>query len=293
MSLISKNDKVAFIAPSSAINEIELTEAVKWFEKRGIKAENMPHVFSRCRYMAGNADERAADINACFIREDIKAVFCVRGGAGSLDVLDKIDYSVVRKMPKPVFGLSDSTALQNALYAKAGNVSYTGFLPAYDFKEKTLDVQLEKSLMGIFNDERQCVYGGQCLKNGAAEGVMVGGCLSVFCSLCGTPYFPDLKDKILLLEDVGEKTYKIERMLKQISMQPGFAELNGIVFGQFVNCAEADAGDGTVDEILQDFTADIKVPMVANFPYGHQQSRFVLPIGKKVWLNAGECMLKY
>ena len=293
MSLIAKNDKVAFIAPSSAIKKTDLSAAQKWFADKGIRTEIMPHVFSTYRNMGGIDVERAADINECFTREDIKAAFCVRGGAGSLNLLDKIDYSAVQKMPKPVFGLSDSTALQNALYTKSGNVSYTGFLPVYDFNDGALDAQLEESLKHVLFGERQCVKGGKCLKKGQAEGVMVGGCLSVFCSLCGTPYFPDLEDKILLLEDIGEKTYRIERMLGQIRLQSGFSKIKGIVFGQFVNCAEADAGDGTIEEILRDFAAEANVPIVAYFPYGHQKSRFILPIGGKVLLNADKCEVEY
>lgn len=293
MKLLEKGDKVAFIAPSSAVAEKEILPALRWFENEGYIVEVMPHVFSTYRYMAGNDVQRAADVNECFLRPDIKAVFCVRGGAGSLNVLDEIDYAVVRKMPKPVFGLSDSTALQNALYARSGNISYTGFLPVYDFKSGQIDEQIKESLLSVFSGSAQQIRGGKCLQDGKATGIMVGGCLSVFCSLCGTPYFPDLKNKILLLEDIGEKTYKVERMFKQLSLQPGFTQMKGIIFGQFVNCAEADAGDGTIEEIVRDFALGLEVPMVYGFPYGHQKSRYVLPVGKEVSFDAGKCLLEY
>ena len=293
MKLLEKGDKIAFIAPSSAVDEKEILPALKWFENKGYAVEIMPHVFSTYRYMAGTNAQRAADVNECFLRPDIKALFCVRGGAGGLNMLDGVDYSLVQKMPKPVFGLSDSTALQNALYTKSGNVSYTGFLPVYDFKSGRLDEQVEKSLLAVFTGNKQKITGGMCLQAGKATGVMIGGCLSVFCSLCGTSYFPDLSDKILLLEDVGEKTYRVERMLKQLSMQPGFARIKGIVLGQFVNCMEADAGDGTMEEIVQDFVSGLKVPVVYGFSYGHQQSRYILPVGKEVFFDAGKCLLEY
>ena len=293
MALINQDDKVAFVSPSSSITEKDIKAALNWFEEKNIKVELMPHVFALYRNMGGTIAERAADINECFSRPDIKAVFCMRGGAGCLQLLDKINYENVAKASKPIFGLSDTTALQNALYVKTGNVSYTGFLPVYDFKDGSLDKQTEESLMKIFAGTEQCAKGGVCLNKGKTEGVMVGGCLSVFCSLCGTPYFPDLRDKILLLEDIGEKTYQIERMLKQISLQKGFSEIKGIVFGRFVKCVEADVGDGTVEEILQDFATSLKVPVMADFAYGHQKERYVLPIGGKVFLNADECEVRY
>ncbi len=288
---LQKDDKVAFIAPSATVSEKDAAMAAKWFTDKGFEVEIMPHVFSRRRYMAGADEERAADVNECFSRSDIRAIFCLRGGAGSLGVLDKIDYENVCKNPKPVFGLSDSTALQNALFVKSGNVSYTGFLPIYDLTGDLNEVTAN-SLKAVFAGEKQRVSAGVCYKKGKTRGIVVGGCLSVFCSLCGTPYFPNLKDKILLFEDIGEKTYRLERLLTQLSLQPGFSQIKGIVFGEFVNCQEANAGDGTIEEILRDFIFKVETPVLAGFPYGHQKRRYVLPIGQEVFLDADNCQLE-
>lgn len=284
--MLKQGDKVALTAPSGCLSAGDLDKAAAWFAKQGITVEIMPHVFACYRYMAGSDQERAADINACFERDDIKAVFCVRGGAGSGKILDMINYDLIKKNPKPIFGLSDSTALQNALYAMTGNVSYTGFLPIYDFKNNALNEKIQFSLQQIFQKRPFVAQGGKCLISGQAEGIVVGGCLSVFCQLCGTPYFPDLKDKILLLEDVGEKTYKIELMLNQLRMQKNFAKIKGVVFGQFLNCLEADKGDGTIQEILNDFAGNLHVPTIYDFDYGHQAQRYVLPIGGKIRISA-------
>jgi muramoyltetrapeptide carboxypeptidase len=245
--------------------------------------------------MAGTASERASDLNESFSRPDIRAVFCVRGGAGSLAILPYLDYDLIAENPKPVFGLSDSTALQNALYARTKNVSYSGFLPVYDFKNGTPDTQVQQSLQDILCGKKQRLYAGKALKIGQAQGIAVGGCLSVFCTLCGSSYFPDLNGKILFLEDVGEKTYKLETFLTQLSLQKGFGGLKGLVFGQFKNCMEADAGDGSVAEILADFTQNLPVPVIADFPYGHEKSRYLLPVGGKLSVCADPraSMLEY
>lgn len=289
---LSAGDKIAFVAPSSYIDPESLTAAQRWFEQRKIVVEVMPHVFDRYRYMAGSDADRAADINASFARADIKAVFCVRGGAGSAKILDLLDYKTIGANRKPVFGLSDSTALQNALYVKAGVTSYTGFLPVLDFKYSVLNEKIERDLDAVLNGETYIIKSGKALCHGQAEGVVVGGCLSVFCQLCGTPYFPDLKNKILLLEDVGEKTYKIEMMLNQLRLQKGFDRAAGIIFGQFKNCGAADPEDGTVDEIIADFAGGLDIPVLKDFAYGHETERRILPIGGKIHLDTDKAEVK-
>ena len=125
----------------------------------------------------------------------------------------------------------------------------------------------------------------EVLKKGEAEGVLIGGCLSVFNALCGTKYFPKLKNKILLIEDVGEKTYRIDLMLDQLKKQKDFDKVKAIIFGSFLNCKIADIGDGTIDEIIKNFVQTLDIPVIYNFPYGHIKSRFILPIGKKIKLK--------
>lgn len=293
MTLLRAGDKIALVAPSGFIEPESLKTGAAWLEAQGFELELMPHVFARRYYMAGTDFERANDINEAFARPDIKALFCVRGGAGCTKILPYIDYPLIKKNRKPVFGLSDSTALQNALFTLAGNVSYTGFLPIFDFKTGELDEKINCSLNEVFAGREQKTSGGKCLNSGTAQGVMVGGCLSVLNYLCGTPYFPSLQGKILLIEDVGEKTYRIDLMLNQLKAQKDFAGLNGIVFGQFLNCTEADEGDGSVAEIIADFAQELDIPVITDFPYGHIASRYVLPIGKKVCLNADETELVY
>ncbi|MBR1914844.1 MAG: LD-carboxypeptidase [Alphaproteobacteria bacterium] len=283
--MIKKGDKVAFVSPSSWLDQKALKYALEWFEKKGIKVVFSSHIFDVDGYGAGDEKNRADDINKAFADKDIKAIFCTRGGAGSLKVLKYLDYRMIKKSLKPVFGLSDSTALQNALYAKTGLVSYTGFLPAYDFKQKEPDKVLEKSLLDVFNGKKIKYKNFDVLNDGEAQGELVGGCLSVFASLCGTEYFPDLKEKILLLEDVGEKTYRIDLMLEQIRLQKGFDKVKGIIFGIFEKCEPADEGDETVDEIIKKFACKADIPVVCGFNYGHIKSRVLMPIGQKIRLK--------
>lgn len=293
MNILNKGDKIALVSPSGFIDKSSLQNGVNWLKAQGLVPELMPHTLDCYRYMGGTDKERADDINQAFARPDIKAVFCTRGGAGAIQILDKLDYDMIKQNSKPIFGLSDSTALQNAVYAQTGNVSYTGFLPIYDFKNPEPDETLSQSVKKVFTSLKQVVQEGTYLHGGKAKGVMVGGCLSVLCSLCGTPYFPDLKNKILLLEDVGEKTYRLENMLTQLKYQKHFNNIKGLVFGQFAKCTEDDKGDGSVNEIIDDFVKDLNVPAIADFRYGHIPSRYVLPIGKEVCLDADNVKLEF
>lgn len=283
--ILKNGDSVALIAPSGWFLKEYLNNGVKWLKKQGLNPVLSKHIYEKDFYEAGTAKHRADDINDAFSNKDIKALFCIRGGAGALKVLDFIDYNLVKKNPKPVFGLSDSTALQNALFTKTKNVSYTGFLPIYDFKTGNLSPLIEESFLKILKGQNLKVKQFDILNNGNGEGVLVGGCLSVFLSLCGTPYFPNLENKIILIEDVGEKTYHIDLMLQQLKMQKGFDKIHGIIFGQFENCLASDPDDGSVEDIIKRFSKELKVPVVFHFPYGHIKDRVILPIGKKIKMD--------
>ena len=213
MAILKKGDKVGFIAPSASQQNKDLTFALDYFKKLGLDVVLAPNLNEEYRYMAGTDQKSASSINDMFKAKEIKALFCIRGAAGSTRTLDFLDYEQIKNNPKPIIGLSDSTALQNALIAKTKNPSLTGFLPLYDLKNNKIDSLVSKSLKSALFDDTHFIKSGTPFIKGTASGTMIGGCLSTLLYLCGTPYFPDLKDKILLLEDTDEKTYKVDLML--------------------------------------------------------------------------------
>lgn len=295
MSLLHTGDTVGIIAPSAGLQNKTLTPALTYLQNLGLKVKTANNFTKQYRYMAGTDTERATTLNQMFADNTIKALFCLRGGAGATRILDMLDYNIIKNNPKPVIGLSDSTALQNAIYAKTGNPSLTGFLPLYDFNNKEIDTLVDSSLRdALFSDSHQ-IKSGQTLIKGSAEGTLIGGCLSVFCYLCGTPYFPDLEGKILLLEDIGEKTYKIDLMLNQLKQQKNFDKLKGIILGQFIDCPMSAPEDGSIEDCIKDFTAGLHIPVITNFAYGHIPSRFILPIGFPVNIISAEsnCSLNW
>ena len=286
MSFLKAGDKIGIIAPSVGLKEKDLAPTLALFKKLNLTPILASNLNSSYRYMAGTDKERALNINKMFEDSSIKALFCLRGGAGATRMLDYLDYEIIRNNLKPVVGLSDSTALQNALYAKTKNPSLTGFLPLYDLNDKTIAPQTEASLLSALFENNHLITSGTSLHEGTAEGVIIGGCLSVLLYLCGTPYFPDLSGKILLLEDIEEKTYKIDLMLNQLKQQKGFNALKGIIIGQFTDCPVVDPEDGTINDCIKDFTKNLNIPIITDFAYGHIPARHILPIGLTAKISA-------
>ena len=286
MSFLKAGDKIGIIAPSVGLKEKDLAPTLAFFKKLNLTPILTSNLNSSYRYMAGTDKERALNINKMFEDSSIKALFCLRGGAGATRMLDYLDYEIIRNNLKPVVGLSDSTALQNALYAKTKNPSLTGFLPLYDLNDKTIAPQTEASLLSALFENNHLITSGTSLHEGTAEGVIIGGCLSVLLYLCGTPYFPDLSGKILLLEDIEEKTYKIDLMLNQLKQQKGFNALKGIIIGQFTDCPVVDPEDGTINDCIKDFTKNLNIPIITDFAYGHIPARHILPIGLTAKISA-------
>ena len=243
--------------------------------------------------MAGSAEARVADLHRFFADPEIKAIFCTSGGTGSQYMLPLIDYELIRKNPKPIFGFSDNTALQLGIYAQTKVASCTGFSLKYDFKTGKIDSLVEQTLRQIFNNQKLDLHYGQTVHKGQSEGILLGGCLSLLRNLCGTPFYPDLSNTILLLEDVGEKTYKIDIMLQQLTQCPNFDKVKGIVFGEFADSEIVDPEDGSIDDIIEEFCKNLNIPVIKNFPYGHTPSRTILPIGVPVRLDADNCQLTY
>jgi len=293
MFQLKHKDKVGIISPSAALENTDINKGLDYLRALNFEPVLGTHVYSQYRYMAGTDHERAADIMRFFADPEIKAIFCTRGGAGSMRVLPYLDYNLIRSNPKPIFGLSDSTALQNGIYTLTTNISYTGFLLAYDFKDGQINPMQDGDLQNILAGRTNHYHSGQTVIKGQTEGILIGGNIYAFLSLCGTPYFPNLSGKILLLEDIGIKSYQLDIMLHQLKMQPSFANLNGIIFGQYTNVRIADECDGTIDDNIDFFCSELNIPVIKNFAYGHIPARHIMPIGQMIKLNADTCEIDW
>lgn len=292
MQKIRTGDKVAIVAPCGQIGDIsKISAAVKYLESLGLIPVYGKNLLQVNRYMAGTDKERASDINAAFADSEIKAIFCVRAAAGGLRILPYIDYETARRNPKPLIGFCDNAAVQLALWQKSELVSYNGFVMTYDFKTGTVDPLIKDNLEKLLQGKTFSVKSGQTLRAGKSSGKLICCNLSTLSRLAGTPYFPDLCHKILLTEEVNEPVYRIDLMLQQLKQQAGFAELQGVIFGQFTD-TRTDDEDGTVADCLNDFLQNTDFPAIYDFNFGHTVSRHVLPIGAEVEMDADKAELK-
>lgn len=269
------------------MDKVKLERGIVYLEELGYRVKVGESVYKRRGYLAGTDEERAEDLKRMFLDPDVKAVFCARGGYGSSRMLDKVDYDVVQENPKILVGYSDVTALQMAIFAKTGLVTFSGPMVALEMgggmdgltEEKFWrSISSPEPMGGVENPEGEdlCVY-----TEGTAEGEVVGGNLSLICSLLGTEYIPVLTDKILYLEEVGEAPYRVDRCLNQLRLAGVFRQVSGLVLGRFVECVPVDSHKPsfTVEEVLDAYGKGLGIPVMGGLAYGHVARKVTLPVG--------------
>lgn len=293
---LNKGDTIGLITPASSPDEFSrIEESTKYLEKLGYKVKIGKNVGKYHGYLAGDDDERLNDIHNMFSDKTVKAIMCLRGGYGAFRLLDRIDYKLITKNPKIFVGYSEITALQNAIFAKTGLITFAGPMPAVDFVNEISSYTEEWFWKVVTSNKKlgkikypEPSNNLPCINKGQVEARILGGNLAVFTALLGTEFFPDMKNKILLLEDIDEKPYKVDRMLNQLRLANVFKGLKGIIFGRFVDCYEQDPNKKTLSlgEVIDHYMKKIKLPSIHTFPHGHIKDFVTVPLGLKIKLNA-------
>ena len=285
---LNKGDTIGVIAPAGWTEKDKIRPAIAYLESKGFSVRFGASLFAQNRYLAGTDDARVEDIHFMFSDPEVKAVFCARGGYGTTRLLDKLDYSLLRKNPKILVGFSDTTALQIGILVNAGLVSYTGMVLYSDITEKGMFPLTEKSLWKILSTGNfEPIPGLTVLKPGTTAGPLIGGCLSLLCSLAGTPYFPQLHHAILFIEDVNEEPYRVDRMLTQLRLSGVLKQISGLIFGEFSGCDSENTKYGSLRPIMTEFSEIVDGPVLSGLPYGHVPNRVVLPIGVEAHISTG------
>ena len=264
---LAPGSRVALLAPASNLEEDVAIEAgAAFLRSLGYEVTLGAHLFRRNQYLAGTDEERAADLNAAFRDPDLDGIVCLRGGYGAARLLPFLDFDALRRAPKVILGYSDITAILNAVYAHTGLITFHGpiaatnlspyALAAYDAILTTPTAPLALAAPPPFEAGRGQVRREnrlQTFQPGVAEGVLVGGNLSLIASLLATPYLPGFQDKILFLEDDYEAPYSIDRMLAQLWLAGVLDEIAGLVFGKFTH-AEDSNNTFSVETVLRERT---------------------------------------
>ncbi len=294
-NLLHVGDTVAVVSPSISLNrrrDFNIDGVVRYLTSLGFNVLVAPSCYSGSVLTTDSDKAKADDIMAMYRNPEVKALFALHGGAGSLRVLPFLDFEEIKRNPKPLIGFSDTSSIQMGIYAKTGLPYVSGFLGEYELRQGEVDAQVAQELQAVIDGRTFRSQDGQSLRGGVAEGVLIGGNLSIFSDLNGTSYYPDIRDKIILLEDECEKPYKINLMLTQLRFNPLFNTVKGVVFGRFSECELEESTFGTVDEVIDDFVRQTRIPVIKEFNYGHFSSRHVLTLGVPYRLDANNCVLE-
>lgn len=285
--LLTSGARVALVAPAGPLRgPDDLDRAIANVRDLGWEPVVSPHALARTGYFAGDDDARAADLNDALRDRRIDGVWCLRGGYGAIRVLDRIDWSALRGHAKPILGYSDVTALHGAIARQAGMISYhapTARTTLSSFSRASLE-------RAVIRGEDSCgvAKGARVLRPGRATGRLEGGNLAVFTALVGTPYIPPLDGAMLLLEDVNEPVYRIDRMLAQLRLSGALHGVRAIMFGECTNCPEeSDDGARTLDDVLLELADWLRVPCLAGVPIGHVAEQWTVPLGGMAEVDAG------
>lgn len=285
---LNKGDLIGIITPASTPDDLtKIEKGICYLEKLGYRTEVAPNVGKVNGYLAGTDEERISDLHYMFGKKEVKAIICARGGYGTPRILSGIDYNLIKKNPKIFAGYSDITSLQLAIYKKTGLLTFGGPMLAVDFWNEVSPfteemfwalITSKKKFGKISNPENEKFY---VLTKGKAKGELLGGCLTNITCIAGSAYFPDFEDKILLLEEIGEAPYRVDRMLNQLKLMGVFDKIKGVILGRFVDCYESDQYKKTLtlNEVIDDYFGKMKIPVVYNFKHGHIKDNITVGYG--------------
>ena len=288
---LTPNATIGIISPASPMVPEKLEMGVRYLENLGYRVEIGKAVHKTDGYLAGSDEERIADLEQMFARKDIDAIFCSRGGYGTPRLLHKINYDLIRQNPKIFVGYSDLTALQLAIFAKTGLVTFSGPMVAVELANGIKPQTEDNFWRTITSAEplgtlRPLLNNLTALNRHNGVGPILPGCLSVIAGIAGTEFFPRQEGCVLLFEDVGENPYRIDHYLAQLQNAGVLAGLGGAIAGQFSDCLPSDdTPSWTIDEILRDYFADASYPTITGFDYGHDSIKYTIPVGVPVRLK--------
>ena len=277
------------IAPASSFERSAFDAGLALLGAR-YRTEYGAGLFERQRYLAGSDARRLAELRGALADPGIRAVFCARGGYGATRLLAQLGAHAPEGAAKPLVGFSDITALHLWLQSH-GRISIHG--PVLTQLQRLPGATCAR-LFDLLESGRPAppLNGTATYVRGSAEGPLLGGNLSVFSRLLGTSFMPPLDGAVLLLEDQGERPYRLDRMWTHLQIAGVFARVRGIVLGSFTACEERDASY-TSAEVLRELAQSTGVPCAAGFPLGHGDVNEPVPLGVRVRLDADAARLSF
>ena len=287
-------DRIGIVAPASPPETDALQSGVKLLEARGYRVVLGRHMLksaAHCGYLAGEDAARAEDINRLFADREIKAIFCARGGYGSMRLLDLLDWDAIRANPKIFVGYSDITSLHLALIRRCNLITFHGPMLSTLAKCDAAAQSVFWRMLEVpepFGSYEVAVETTQTVVSGIVEGELTGGCLTLLAAACGAADAPDFASKLVLLEDVGETVYCADRCLTQLKNAGLISRAAGFVIGDITDWRENEPRPetNTPDSLWRDTFAPLNRPTLSGFPFGHAPNPLTLPLGVRARLDA-------
>jgi muramoyltetrapeptide carboxypeptidase len=283
--------RVALIAPSGTLPDpaqiVRAEDNVRSLGWEPVPGENVARLHG---YLAGTDTERAADLNRAIRDDSIDAVWCIRGGYGAMRILRDIDYAALKSNPRPVIGFSDITAIHSAIHRECGIVSFHGPTARGDLS----DFSRASFVRALVGQEDPCgvAPAARVLKPGRARGRLAGGNLALIAALMGTPWSVDFDGAILVIEDVDEAVYRVDRMMRQLLLAGALSRCVAIVAGDFKPPhGETAAENRALDDVLSEVADEAGIPCLAGAPFGHIHDQWTLPLGALAEVDTSDSSL--
>jgi muramoyltetrapeptide carboxypeptidase len=284
--------RIALVAPAGPLAPGAVDRAIERVERWGWVPLTGEHARGRRGYLSGTDEERAADFSAALLSPDNDAIWCLRGGYGTMRIIDRLPWGALRQRPRPLIGFSDNTALHLAAQ-REGVISFHGPHPAAEDLPEFSIQGLHAALAGAVSGEPLPfppaipAARAEAVVGGTAEAPLVGGNLSLIAATLGTPYAIRADGNLLFLEEVGEPVYRIDRLLSQLRLAGVLDRVKGVIIGAFSECPdEFEELSPTPAEVIADRLSDLGVPVATGFPFGHVAESWTLPLGVRARLDA-------
>jgi muramoyltetrapeptide carboxypeptidase len=299
-------DTIGLITPSTYVSDPDrlamVDRTIRYF---GLKPKYGKNVRKQAGYLGGSISERVDDLHAMFRDPDVNGIFAIRGGYGSAQLLDHIDYNLIRSNPKVFLGFSDITAMHLAINKKAGLITFHGPVATSRFTDYTQKffrkALFDTTPVGAVSNPYETntlrpVHTLRTISPGRASGTLIGGNLTLISTTMGTPYEIETRGRILFIEDVGEEPYRIDRMLTQLKLAGKLDAAAGIIWGECEDCHPNDYKPSfnstfSLGEIADAILGDLKIPVLSGLTIGHTDDQLTIPEGVMAMLDADEQIL--
>lgn len=279
-------DTISIIAPAGNVDTEKIAVAKLYFENKGYKVNLGKNLKKSNKYLAGTDEERLDDIHSAFEDKNTDAIICARGGYGTIRLVNKIDYNLIRNNPKIFCGYSDITALSAMILKNSGLITFSGAMAQGDFGDNEINPYTKNSFFKTLSSDTTIIepyHTQKVYKSGNCEGFLFGGNLATLVSLCGLDFIPDEKF-ILFAEDINEPVYKIDKYFRQLLNIKKFREnLSGIILGDFIDTDN----ENWLDSLFFELSSELNIPIFGNYPFSHSEKKATVPYGAKAFLKDG------